>query len=193
MSSTGKLKFTSSKNIERWAFKSFQSSKAFLEMVLVQSHSLKICFQILTFPRPSETSFDTISGFQSPYNSLESAVVINVTNFDINEEKVGVEFDFYLQHKRDHCSDICFLIQRKKSNSAFSRRLSALRPFSNIKISLGNCQIDFDISILDRIHASIDACQSQVMSFSFDLFLLNLNRTLYFSRHPRHLQRRVNL
>jgi hypothetical protein len=52
--------------------------------------------------------------------------------------------------------------QKKKSTSAFSRRLAALRPFTDVNIRLASCQIDFDVSIIDRIHSSLNACQVDV-------------------------------
>ena len=46
--------------------------------------------------------------------------------------------------------------------TAFSHRLSALRPFSDVNIRLGSCQIEFDVSIMDRISSLINACQVNV-------------------------------
>ncbi|CAF3761845.1 unnamed protein product [Rotaria sordida] len=92
--------------------------------------------RLLSFIRPSETNFDSFSSFQVPYNSIQSSVQISITNFDINQTK------------------------KKKSSNAFNRSLAALRPFSDINIRLGSCQIDFDISIIDRIYSIINACQN---------------------------------
>ncbi|CAF4183246.1 unnamed protein product, partial [Rotaria sp. Silwood2] len=91
---------------------------------------------LLSFIRSSETNFDSLSSFQVPYNGIQPAVQISITNFDINQAK------------------------KRKSSSAFSCSLAALRPFSDINIRLASCQIDFDISIIDRIYSTINACQN---------------------------------
>ncbi|UJR38243.1 hypothetical protein I4U23_030916 [Adineta vaga] len=91
--------------------------------------------RLLSFIRSNENSFESSSSYQVPYNGIQSSIQISITNFDINETK------------------------KKRSTSAFSRRLATLRPFSDVNIRLGTCKIDFDISILDRIYSSINACQ----------------------------------
>ncbi|CAF3441805.1 unnamed protein product [Rotaria sp. Silwood1] len=92
--------------------------------------------RLLSFIRSSETNFDSLSSFQVPYNGIQSSIQISITNFDINQAK------------------------KRKSSSAFSRSLAALRPFRDINIRLASCQIDFDISIIDRIDSTIKACQN---------------------------------
>ncbi|CAF0936928.1 unnamed protein product [Adineta steineri] len=92
--------------------------------------------RLLSFNRTNEANFDSLSSFQVPYNGIQSSIQISLTNFDINETK------------------------KKKSVSAFSRRLATLRPFSDVNIRLASCQIDFDVSIIDRIYSTINACQT---------------------------------
>ncbi|CAF3407371.1 unnamed protein product [Rotaria socialis] len=92
--------------------------------------------RLLSFIRSNETNFDSLSSFQVPYNSVQPSIQVSIMNFDINQNK------------------------KKKSSNAFTRNLAALRPFTDVNIRLGSCQIDFDISIIDRIYSSINACQA---------------------------------
>ncbi|CAF4009445.1 unnamed protein product, partial [Rotaria magnacalcarata] len=90
---------------------------------------------LLSFIRSNETNFDSLSSFQMPYNSVQPSIQISIMNFDINQNK------------------------KKKSSNAFTRNLAALRPFTDVNIRLGSCQIDFDISIIDRIYSLKNAFQ----------------------------------
>ncbi|CAF1606489.1 unnamed protein product, partial [Adineta ricciae] len=113
-----------------------QGENTNIQQKIINTNQQMVFNRLLSFVRSNESStFDTPSSFQVPYNGIQSSIQISITNFDINETK------------------------KKRSNSAFSRRLATLQPFSDINIRLGTCQIDFDISIIDRIYSTINACQ----------------------------------
>ncbi|CAF0862579.1 unnamed protein product [Didymodactylos carnosus] len=86
---------------------------------------------LLTFNR---SDIDSSSYSFPSVNSITSSVQINISSFDINSSK-------------------------KKPRTAYDRQLLSLRPYTDINIRLAQCQINFDVSIIDRIHCLIKACQ----------------------------------
>ncbi|CAF0882237.1 unnamed protein product [Didymodactylos carnosus] len=88
--------------------------------------------RLVTFNRSDNDS--TSHSFTSSLNSITSSIQINISNFNV-------------------------LNSNQTATRSYDRQLSSVCPYTDINIRLAQCQIDFDISIIDRIHCLLKACQ----------------------------------